>query len=88
MAKKSTFKVIGESIANGSFARTKMPLSELNVTKMSKEELVRMIKEEFAKAKEAEDVDAKQVEGWGDCTLEKEVNWMKALSIKEAFGKK
>jgi hypothetical protein len=84
--KKSAFKTIAEVLTFGNSAE--FPTDSLDSRRLSLDEVKSIVKEEFGKAKDAADVKAKEAEkGWGDVELEKEVNWMKALQIKEFFDK-
>jgi len=80
----SNFKKIMEASINGQLNKVAMPTPNLNKRKMSLEEVKALVGEEFEKAKDACDTKAKEVDdGWGKAELEKEMNWMKILSIKE-----
>jgi hypothetical protein len=84
----SNYKKITESILNGKIQEVEMPTPHLNKRRLSLDEVKQMVAEEFEKAKAVCDIKAKEVEdGWGKTELEKEINWMKALSLKEFFIK-
>jgi len=78
----SNFKTLMTAIGKKSI--TEMPTPNLNSRTMSLEEVKELVNEEFEKAKDACDTKAKKADdGWGKAELEKELDWMKVLSIKE-----
>jgi len=86
MRKKSNFKIIMEAIENGKLAEMKLPNDRIKHRKLSVDEIKEIMMEEFKKAKEAASVEAEEKpRGWGDDALEKEVEWIKKLGIKEFF---
>jgi len=84
--KKSAFKVIAESIHLDRKGKIKMPTSRVEHRRISVDEIKNIVKEEFEDAKKVEDVEA-QEGGFEDAELEKEIEWMKAMNIKEFFIK-
>lgn len=88
MKKISQFKAVAETILNGKIKNVSLGTPCLNTKRLSVDEVKKIMQEEFAKAKEVCDTKAKEVDYWGDADLENEINWMKALNIKEFFDKK
>lgn len=82
--KKSAFKTIAEMIVFNS--DVELPTESLDPTrKLTVSELKDIVKEEFKAAKETANVKAKDLDSWGDAEIENQVDWMKALDIKEFF---
>lgn len=82
--KKSVYKIIAESMVSGQFAKTELPTNSLKYRQLEHDELKEMVLREFEDAKAVCDV--KYKEGpWGDVELEQEIDFMKALDIKECF---
>lgn len=88
MAKKSTYKVIAEAMAFNGLKNFKVSTKQAECRKLTIDEIKECIKEEFEAAKEASDVKVQEPEkGWTDPELENEIEWAKALNIKEFFKK-
>ena len=88
--KKSNFKVLSEAIVFNRLKDAKLPTNNLKVRRVQLDELKDLVKEEFGDVKQACDVKVKELEGsWGaEDILAKELEWMKAIDIKEVFKKK
>lgn len=82
--KKSTYRVLAESMISGQFAKAKLPTDRFRFRQLGGAELKNMIREEFEDAKKVADVKYKELP-WGDVELEKTIEWMKALDLKEVF---
>jgi hypothetical protein len=84
--KNSSYKVMAEAIASGKLENFSLPTSRIDLRRLSIDEIKEYIVEEFGKAKKASDEKVKEPEkGWGDCELVKQIEWVKALSLKEFF---
>lgn len=83
MTKKSSYRVVAESINNGNIAKLNM---NKITRKISLAELKQIVKEEFgavvAVADKAADVEDDC--DWSDAELEAQVQWAKALKLIEA----
>lgn len=65
-----------------------LPTSRVDKRKISIDEIKNIVLEEFGKAKDAKSVKVQdQPKGWGDAELEKEIDWVKKLDLKEFFIK-
>jgi hypothetical protein len=82
------FKVLAEALAFNKLKDVNLPTPSLNARKLSIDEIKKLIREEFEDAKEVCDVKAKEVPGWHDAELEKEMNWVKTLKLSECFKNK
>lgn len=83
MAKKNTYKVLAEALAFDGLKDFNPPAVK---RKLSVNEIKEFIKEEFGKARKASDEEAEEKPlGWSDDVLEKEIDWVKQLDIKESF---
>ena len=88
MAKKSNYKTIAEAIAFGGFKNFSVSTNKADGRKMTVDEIKQCIKEEFEAAKDASKTKLQEPPGgWGDAELENEIEWVKALDIKEFFKK-
>ena len=83
MAKK-TYKTVAETLFSNKMSEVVMPTDRVDYRRMSKDELKTYMTEAFKDAKSASDVEAEE-EFWGDAELENELNWVKALKLKEYF---
>ena len=85
--KKSAYKTIAESILSGQFGKAKLPTSRVEHRRLSVDEIKQYINEELDKITEAkDDVHTQEFPGgWGDSELANEINWLKALKLKEFF---
>lgn len=87
--KKSVFRILAEAITMKGFRDGKIPLKRINCRKLSIDEIKSYIMEEFGKMKDSAKEKAEELEkGWGDTEIAKEIDWIKALDIKEFFSKK
>jgi len=80
--KKSSFKIIAESMNAGKLGKFEPNLKHLDCRKVGIDEIKEVISEEFGKVKKAEDEKVKETH-WGDTDLEHEIDWIKTLDIKE-----
>jgi hypothetical protein len=82
------FKTIAEALASGKIKDANLSTESVNHRRLTVDEIKAYLMEEFGKAKEVSDVKAKEVEkGWGDAELEKTIDWVKTLQLKEFFKK-
>lgn len=85
--KKSNFRIVAEAISSGRLAEVELPNDRIKHRKLSVDEIKEIMIEEFGKAKEVASVEAQEKEkGWGDDALEKEIEWVKKLGLKEFFN--
>jgi hypothetical protein len=85
--KKSAYKTIAESIMSGQISKADLPTARVDHRRLTVDEIKKFIKEELDKAK-PEDVKPQEFPGgWGDAELEQEINWSKALKLKEFFNR-
>ena len=85
---KSAFRTLAEAFQGSGLKNLNLPTSRVDRRKLTVDEIKVYMKEEFGKAKEAEKVKAKEApKGWGDAEIEGEINWLKALKLKEFFNK-
>ncbi len=83
MSKKTNYKILMEAFTN---KKVKLPTKSVDHRPLTEHEIKDIIREEFGKAKEAAKEKVQEPEGgWGDAELEKEIEWMKDLGIKEFF---
>lgn len=84
--KKSTYRTLAEALTFEKLPEMKVNLDHLDTRKLSVNEIKQCINEAFKDAKDAAEVDAQElVKGWGDSEIENEIEWAKALKLKEFF---
>ena len=84
----NTYKTIAKSLVFEKLKDVEFPTSRVNLRRLTVDEIKSHIKEEFEKAKDLSKVKAKELpKGWGDSDLENEIDFIKALNIKEYFKK-
>lgn len=84
--KKSIYKVLAEAIAFDGFKDFKVPTDKIDYRRLTVNEIKEFMKEEFGDVKKFDMKDAKEEpKGWGDADLEKELDWVKTLDLKEFF---
>jgi hypothetical protein len=88
MEKKSAYKTIAEAIAFGGLKNFKVSTKSADTRKLTVDEIKQIVKEEFEAAK---DITKTKLEeppgGWGDADLEKQIDWVEKLDLKEFFKK-
>lgn len=85
----NTYKTIAKSLVFGKIKDADLPTSRVNHRRLTVDEIKEHIQEEFGKAKAVADVKGKELEkGWGDAEIAKEIEWVKALDLKEFFERK
>jgi hypothetical protein len=94
MKKKSAFKTLMEGMVFEKLGNVKMNLERLNTRNATIDEIKQFIIEAAKKAKKESDAEAKQEmalfgdeveKGWGDAEIQNQIDFMKALNIKEMF---
>jgi len=86
--KKSVFTVIAEAIQSGKLADVDLPTENIDRRKLTIDEIKEFITEEFEDAKSAEDAaDEAEEKAWHKAEVENEIDFIKALNIKEFFKK-
>jgi hypothetical protein len=83
----STFKTIAKGLYSGKMKNIELPTERVDHRRLTVDEIKECIKEEFGKAKEASK-EKTQEKNWGDAEIAKEIQWIKALDLKEFFEKK
>lgn len=85
----NAYKTIAASLAAGKLKDVELPTSRVNHRRLTVDEIKDALKEEFAKAQDVSKVKADEsAKGWGDAELAKEIEWVKALDLKEFFERK
>ena len=85
--KKSTFQTIAEAMVFEKLGNMKLSTNHMNKRKLSIDEIKVLIREGFADAKKSADTKAKEAkEGWGNEEVENQIEWGKALKLKEFFS--
>jgi len=84
----NAFKTIAKSLVAGKLKDVELPTSRVNHRRLTVDEIKDHIQEEFGKAKSTTEVKAKEMKGWGDAEIAKEIEWVKALDLKEFFERK
>lgn len=84
----SNFKTIAASLMSGKLKNVELPTNRVNHRRLTVDEIKAHIKEEFGKAQDVAKVKADEVDGWGDAEIAKEIEWVKALDLKEFFERK
>jgi len=84
----SKYKTIATGLYEGKMAEIELPTARVDSRRLTIDELKACIKEEFEKAKDANKVKADQKnKHWADAEIEQEIDWVKALKLKEYFDK-
>jgi hypothetical protein len=87
MSKKSSYKTMAEAIALGGLKKFDIPTSRVDNRRLTIDEIKEALLEEFGKAKKASDEEVQDPEkGWGDAELANQIEWVKALDLKEVFS--
>jgi hypothetical protein len=87
--KKSSFKTMAEAIALGGLKKFDVPTRRVDNRRLTIDEIKKAMLEEFGKAKKASDEEVQEPEkGWGDAELANQIEWVKALDLKEVFDVK
>lgn len=87
--KVNAFKTMAEAFLFGRLKNFELPTSRVDRRRLTVDEIKNIVEQEFGKAKDANKVKAKDApRGWGDAEIENEVNWIKALNLKEFFNEK
>lgn len=85
--KKSSFKTMAEAMASGGLKNFKVPTSRVDNRRLTIDEIKDALLEEFGNAKKASDEEVQEPEkGWGDAELVNQIEWVKALDLKEALA--
>jgi hypothetical protein len=84
---KKAYKTVAHTLFSNKMSEVALPTDRVDYRTLSKDDLKTYMKEEFEKAKDACEVEAEETP-WGDSELEKEIEWIKALKIKEYFEPK
>jgi len=85
--KKSSYKTIAEAVALGGLREFDVPTNRVDNRRLTIDEIKSALLEEFGKAKKASDEEVQEPEkGWGDAELASEIEWVKALDLKEVFN--
>ena len=86
---KSPYKTMAEAFNSDGLKRFNPPTERVNHRRLTVDEIKEHLLEEFGKAKDAADEDVQEPEkGWGDAELVNNIEWVKALDLKEVFGTK
>ena len=86
--KKSVFKIMAEAFTFGGLKKTNLSTKRVDSRKMTVDEIKKCILEEFGDAKDAKDEEVLEPKkGWGDTEILKNIDFIKALDIKEFFKK-
>jgi Zn-dependent peptidase ImmA (M78 family) len=84
--KKSSYQTMAEAIALGGLKKFNVPTRRVDNRRLTIDEIKEALLEEFGKAKKASDEDMQEPDkGWGDAELANEIEWVKALDLKEAM---
>jgi lipoate-protein ligase A len=84
----SAYKTIATAIQEGKLKDVELPTERVNHRRLTVDEIKNFIREEFEKAKDANKVKADQKDKhWTDAEIEQEIDWAKALKLKEFFDK-
>lgn len=84
----STFKTIAKALHFKKMDKVNLTTESVDHRRLTVDEIKEHITEEFEKAKDVKDVAKKTKEmPWEDSEIENEVNWIKALNLKEYFNK-
>jgi len=82
--KKSVYRILAEALTFEKLNKVELSLGHLDKRKMSIAEIKVAIREAFKDAKAAAEVEAQELaHGWGDAEIENEIQWVKALNLKE-----
>lgn len=82
---KSNYKVIAEGIATGKISKVELPTSRVNHRRLTVDEIKEVMSEEFKAARAAASEKVQSNKHFGDAELAKEIDWVKALDLKEFF---
>lgn len=86
--KKTNFRILAEGLVFNKLKDMQESLSIDNRV-LTVEEIKKIIREEFGKAKDVADTKPQDPDGgWQDAELENDIDFMKALNIKEFFNVK
>lgn len=84
--KKSSYKTMAEALALGGLKKFEVPTSRIDNRRLTVDEIKNALLEEFGKAKKASDEEVQEPDkGWGDAELANQIEWVKALDLKEAM---
>jgi hypothetical protein len=84
---KKTYKVIMEAISSGRLKDVDLPMNATKHRRMTVDEIKEVLQEVFEEAQNVEECVPDKEEQWSDAEIENEINWVKALDIKEFFKK-
>ena len=88
--KKNVFKTLMKGVVSGKLKEARVPTNEVDFPRLTVKEVHEIMKEEFAKALDTCDVKAKKAkkgEDWYKIDAENQLDWTKALKLKEVFNK-
>lgn len=84
----SAFTKLAEAMATGGLRNVEFSTSRVNHRRLTVDEIKQTILEEFGDVKDSEGVEVDEKPGgWGDAELASNIEWVKALDLREYFKK-
>ena len=86
--KKNSYKTMAEALSvTDGLKNFDPPIGRVSHRRLTIDEIKDYLLEEFGKAKKASDEEVQEPEkGWGDAELVNQIEWVKALDLKEVFN--